>query len=153
MRTLDFSPLFHSTVGFDRMQRMIDSAQRIDAAKPSYPPYNIESVDEDSYRITMAVAGFGNEDLDITVKENTLVVSGDSQRDESAVVYLHRGIAGRSFERRFQLADHIRVVGAGLENGILSVDLVREIPEEMKPRKISISKGIKKLEVSKKKAA
>jgi len=87
------------------------------------------------------------------VKENTLVVSGDSQRDESAVVYLHRGIAGRSFERRFQLADHIRVVGAGLENGILSVDLVREIPEEMKPRKISISKGIKKLEVSKKKAA
>ena len=153
MRTLDFSPLFHSTVGFDRMQRMLDSAQRVDVAKPSYPPYNSESVDEDSYRITMAVAGFANEDLDITVKENTLSVSGNSQRDEGDVVYLHRGIAGRSFERNFQLADHIKVVGAGLENGILQIDLVREVPEEMKPRKITIGTGAKVLEAAKTKAA
>ena len=153
MRTLDFSPLFHSTVGFDRMQRMLDSAQRVDVAKPSYPPYNIESVDEDSYRITMAVAGFANEDLDITVKENTLSGSGNSQRDEGDVVYLHRGIAGRSFERNFQLADHIKVVGAGLENGILQIDLVREVPEEMKPRKITIGTGAKVLEAAKTKAA
>ncbi len=154
MRTLDFSPLFHSTVGFDRMQRMLDSAQRLDASKPSYPPYNVESVDEDSYRITMAVAGFGYDDLDITVKENTLVVTGDSQRDDSDVVFLHRGIAGRSFERRFQLADHIKVASAGLENGILGIELVREIPEEMKPRKIAIGGAkAKVIEANKAKAA
>lgn len=141
MRTLDFSPLFRSTVGFDRMQRLLDSAMRVDESNLSYPPYNIEAADEDSYRITMAVAGFGEEDLDITVKENTLVISGKARRDDDKVAYLHRGIAGRSFERRFQLADHIKVTGAGLENGVLAVELVREIPEEMKPRKIAISSG------------
>ncbi len=139
MHTLDFSPLFRSIVGFDRMQSMIDTAMRADEAALSYPPYNIESRGEDAYRITMAVAGFGEQDLNITVKENTLFISGSSRKDEQEKVFLHRGIAGRSFERRFHLADHIKVVDAHLENGILSVELVRELPEEMKPRKIGIS--------------
>jgi molecular chaperone IbpA len=142
MRTLDFSPLFRSTVGFDRMQRLIDSAQRVDESSLSYPPYNIEATGEDAYRITMAVAGFGEEDLDITVKENTLLISGKARKDDDNVAYLYRGIAGRSFERRFHLADHIKVVGAGLVNGVLAVELAREIPEEMKPRKIAISAAI-----------
>jgi len=138
MRTIDFSPLFRSTVGFDHLQRMMDQANRADEAAFSYPPYNIEAGPEDTYRISMAVAGFGEEDLDITVKENTLVVSGKANKDAETTTYLHRGIAGRSFERRFDLADHIQVTGADLENGLLHIDLKREIPEEMKPRKIAI---------------
>ena len=139
MRTIDFSPLFRSTIGFDRMQRLLDAATRADEASLSYPPYNIEVVGEDAYRITMAVAGFSEDDLDITVKDNALAVSGTSRTDPDGVTYLHHGIAGRSFERRFQLADHIKVIGATLTNGLLHVDLVREIPEEMKPRKIAIT--------------
>lgn len=138
MRTIDFSPLFRSTVGFDRMQRLMDAAMRADDGNPSYPPYNIESRDENAYRITMAVAGFDQEDLDITLKENTLTITGKARGDSEDTVFLHRGIAGRSFVRHFQLADHIRVAGAELKNGLLHVDLVREVPEAMKPRKIAI---------------
>ena len=139
MRALDFSPLFRATVGFDRMMNLLDTASRVDESALSYPPYNIEKTGEDSYRISMAVAGFGESDLDITVKEQSLVVAGKKQQsDGDGSVYLHRGIANRSFERRFDLADHIKVAGAGLENGLLSIDLVREVPEAMKPRSIAI---------------
>lgn len=135
----DFSPLFRSTIGFDHLTRLVDSAARLDAGA-SYPPYNIEVTGENAYRLTMAVAGFAAEDLDITVKENALLVSGRSRKEEGTE-YLHRGLARRGFERRFQLADHIRVTGAALEHGLLHVDLVREIPEAMKPRKIEIAAG------------
>lgn len=138
MRNFDLSPLFRSTVGFDHLARMLDAAARVDDSSLSYPPYNIEKTGEDAYRITMAVAGFAPQDLEITAQENTLLIKGRARRDEAAVQYLHRGIAGRSFERRFDLADHIRVAGASLVDGLLHVDLVREIPEAMKPRSIRI---------------
>ena len=140
MDGFDLSPLFRSTIGFDRLMRLADSATRVDSAS-AYPPYNIEATGENAYRLTMAVAGFAPEDLDITVKENELLVNGKSKKDEDAAKYLHRGIARRAFERRFQLADHIKVAGASLDNGLLHVDLVREIPEAMKPRKIEIAGG------------
>jgi molecular chaperone IbpA len=140
MDGFDLSPLFRSSIGFDRMMRLADAATRVDSAG-GYPPYNIEATGENAYRLTMAVAGFGPEDLDITVKENELLVSGKSKKDEDAAKYLHRGIARRAFERHFQLADHIKVAGASLANGLLHVDLVREIPEAMKPRKIEITGG------------
>ena len=123
-RTIDFTPLFRHSVGFDRMQRMLDSAMRLDEGAGAYPPYNIESRGEDAYRITMAVAGFGEGDLDITVKENSLVVTGNTQKDDEGSTFLYRGIAGRAFERRFQLADHIKVVGASLVNGLLQISRV-----------------------------
>jgi molecular chaperone IbpA len=135
----DFSPLFRSTIGFDHLTRLVDSATRLDAGA-SYPPYNIEVTGENAYRLTMAVAGFAAEDLDITVKENALLVGGRSRKEE-ATEYLHHGLARRAFERRFQLADHIKVTGAALENGLLHVDLAREIPEAMKPRKVEIAVG------------
>jgi molecular chaperone IbpA len=138
MQTIDFSPLFRSTVGFDRMQRLLDGALRTEEGNLSYPPYNIEARGEDAYRITMAVAGFDEGDLDITAKENTLTVSGKARQEDEKTVFLHRGIAGRSFTRHFQLADHIRAAGAELKNGLLHIDLVRELPETMKPRKITI---------------
>jgi len=139
MRTFDLSPLFRTTVGFDRLNSLLDAAESFDAAA-SYPPYNIEKLDEDSYRITMAVAGFGDDDLDVTVTDNVLTVSGRIQaKGEDKRSYLHRGIATRAFERRFQLADHIKVSGARLVNGLLDLELVREVPEEMKPRKIAIA--------------
>ena len=138
MRTTDFSPLYRFSVGFDRMQRLVDAATRLDDAAYTYPPYNIETRGDDAYRITMAVAGFGEKDLDVTVKENTLVVSGRKRDDDDNVSYLHRGIAGRTFERRFELADHIKMVGANLANGLLHLDMVREVPDEEKPRKIAI---------------
>ncbi len=138
MRTTDFSPLYRFSVGFDRMQRLLDAATRLDDAAYTYPPYNIETRGDDAYRITMAVAGFGEKDLDVTVKENTLVVSGRKRDDDDNVSYLHRGIAGRTFERRFELADHIKMVGANLVNGLLHLDMVREVPDEEKPRKIAI---------------
>ena len=138
MRTLDFSPLFRSTVGFDRIQNMLDAASRIDEANSAYPPYNIEVRGEDAYRITMAVAGFGNDDLEITENQGTLTVSGNTAKEAANTVYLHRGIAGRSFTRRFQLADYVRVSNATLVNGLLHIDLVRELPEAMKPRTIAI---------------
>ncbi|MBT3658366.1 MAG: Hsp20 family protein [Rhodospirillaceae bacterium] len=138
MRTIDFSPLFRHSVGFDRLQRLADSALQSDSGAPAYPPYNIEQVDEDGYNISMAVAGFSEADIDVIVTENTLVVTG-RQPDADSVKYLHRGIAGRAFERRFELADHIKVSDASLVNGLLRIDLVREIPEEKKPRSIAIN--------------
>ena len=134
--TLDFSPLFRTAIGFDRMARLVDSAQE-SAAAPTYPPYNIAKTGDDSYRLTMAVAGFGEGDLDLTVKENQLIVSG-KLTDEAAGELLYRGIAGRAFERRFALADHIVVEGADLRNGLLHVALKRVVPEALKPRRITI---------------
>ncbi len=139
MRTLDFSPLFRHSVGFDRMQRLMDSAARMDTANTAYPPYNIESRGENTYRISMAVAGFSADELEVTVKENTLLISGKSSDETDQVSYLHRGIAKRAFERSFELADTVKVVGGDLDNGMLHVDLVREVPEEQKPRRIEIT--------------
>lgn len=136
MSTFDLTPLFRSTVGFDRMMSLLDAAGRSD--EQAYPPYNIEKVGEDAYRITMAVAGFGEDDLTITAQGNALLISGKQKREEKKSEYLYRGIAGRAFERRFQLADHIKVTGAELANGVLHVDLVREVPEAMKPRTIKV---------------
>lgn len=140
MRSFDLSPLFRSSVGFDRLDKLFDTAFREAARDVSYPPYNIAKTGADSYRITMAVAGFGEGDLDIVVHDNMLSVKGQ-QKDAAAakeVEYLHRGIAQRAFEHRFQLADHVRVVGAKLSNGLLDIDLERVVPEEKKPRKIEI---------------
>ncbi len=145
MRTTDLTPLLRATVGFDRMMNMLDAASGLDEGALSYPPYNIEKTGDDAYRITMAVAGFGEDDLDVTVKENSLVITGKKPKaDAEKVKYLHHGIATRAFERRFELADHIRVTGARLENGLLHVELVREVPEAMKPRSIPIEGGARK---------
>ncbi len=138
MRSVDLTPLLRATIGFDRMMNLLDAQTRLDQGD-GYPPYNIEKIGGDDYRITMAAAGFSEDDLDVTVKENSLTIKGkkaDAEQDK--VKYLYRGIATRSFERRFELADHIKVIGARLENGILSLDLVREVPEAMKPRSIKI---------------
>ena len=139
MDRFDFSPLFRSTIGFDRLARLVDSTARLDGAAAAYPPYNIETTGEDSYRLTMAVAGFSQDELNITVHENTLIVTGKAQNDAENGRFLHHGIARRAFERRFSLADHIKVNGASLDNGLLHVDLVREVPEEAKPRQIKIA--------------
>jgi molecular chaperone IbpA len=139
MRQFDLSPLYRSTVGFDRLGSLLDTLTNFEGDAPSYPPYNIERVGENEYRISMAVAGFSDRDLSIEVKENTLSIRGEKQVETENTTYLHRGIAARSFERRFQLADHVVVKGAKLENGLLHVDLVREIPEAMKPRTIPIA--------------
>jgi len=141
MDRFDFSPLFRSTIGFDRLTRLVDAATHVDNAALAYPPYNIEKTGEDAYRLTMAVAGFSPEELDITVQESTLLVTGKAKREQEGSNYLHRGIARRAFERRFSLADHIKVVGASLVNGMLHVDLTREVPEASKPRKIQIVSG------------
>jgi molecular chaperone IbpA len=139
MDRFDFSPLFRSTIGFDRLTRLVDAATRADSASLAYPPYNIEKIGEDAYRLTMAVAGFSPAELDVTVQENTLLVTGKGQKeDENGGGYLHRGIARRTFERRFSLADHMKVTGASLDNGLLHVDVVREVPEAAKPRTIQI---------------
>lgn len=138
MRAYDFSPLYRSAIGFDRLAGMLDSASRLDAQAPSYPPFNVERVDENDYRVTMAVAGFTEDELEIEVKDQTLTISGKKAPEETERAYLHRGIAARNFERRFQLADHVQVTGAKLENGLLHVDTRREIPEALKPRTISI---------------
>ncbi len=141
MDRFDFSPLFRSTIGFDRFAHLVDAAARVDGNAASYPPYNIEKTGEDAYRLTMAVAGFGQDELDITVHEGMLTVSGKSQEKNEDGRYLHHGIARRAFERRFSLADHIKVTGANLENGLLHVDLVREVPEAAKPRHVKIGGG------------
>jgi len=138
MDRFDFSPLFRSTIGFDRLTRLVDAATRVDSASLAYPPYNIEKTGEDAYRLTMAVAGFSPAELDITVQENTLLVTGKAQKEDDNSGYLHRGIARRAFERRFSLADHMKVVGASLDNGMLSVDVVHEVPETAKARTIKI---------------
>jgi len=139
MRGFDLTPLFRSSVGFDRLSQMLDTALQSDESSVSYPPYNIERTGEDSYRITMAVAGFSEDDITITAQENSLMIAGRLNKEQPERSYLYRGIAGRAFERRFELAAHIRVAGASLVNGLLHVDLVREIPEAMKPRTIKIS--------------
>jgi molecular chaperone IbpA len=139
MRSYDFSPLFRSTVGFDRLAQLMDSARRTEDSAPSYPPYNIERTGDDTYRITMAVAGFSEGDIEITAQENALSVTGRQPKDEAPRSLLYRGIAGRPFERRFELAEYIRVTGASLENGLLHIDLVREVPEAVKPRAIKIN--------------
>jgi len=139
MGTIDFAPLFRSTVGFDRLFDLLDGATRYEPVD-NYPPYNIEKLGENAYRVTMAVAGFGPEDLTITAQPNLLVVAGQKSRQDNAQ-YLHHGLATRAFERRFNLADHVQVKGASLENGLLSVELVREVPEAMRPRTIEIGSG------------
>lgn len=138
MRTFDFSPLYRSTVGFDHLSSLLDAVTQRDQTAPSYPPYNIEAVDADQYRITMAVAGFVQNELDIQVERNTLTVKGNKAEDNVQRNYLYQGIAARSFERRFQLADHVKVRNARLENGLLHIELAREVPEAMKPRTIQI---------------
>ncbi len=137
--TFDFAPLFRTAVGFDRMTRALEAASRLDDSALSFPPYDIEKIDDDHYRIEMAVAGFSESDLEIVLKDGALIVSGsrDEKRDNERT-YLHRGIARRGFERRFQLAEHIQVTDANLANGLLTVELRREVPEELKPRTIKI---------------
>lgn len=139
MRHFDLTPLYRSTVGFDRIGTLLDTLNTFENEAPAYPPYNIERVSENDYRISMAVAGFSEDDLEIEVKEHTLSIRGEKLTEQENATYLHRGIAARSFERRFQLADHVVVKGASLENGLLHVDLVRELPEAMKPRTIEIT--------------
>lgn len=138
MRQYDLSPLYRSTVGFDRLLTLMDSLAGASAEATSYPPYNIERLGENSYRIAMAVAGFGTDDLKLEVKESLLTIRGERKEDDKERSFLHRGIAARSFERRFQLADFVEVKGAELKDGMLNIDLVREVPERMKPRTISI---------------
>jgi len=145
MRHFDLSPLYRSTVGFDRLASILDQATNADAGQNGYPPYNIEKTGEDAYRITIAVAGFADEELAIEARDGQLVVTGrktetaDNSEDKTA--YLHRGIATRAFERRFQLADHVRAENAATENGLLHIDLVRQVPEALKPRKIEIGQA------------
>lgn len=143
MRSFDLTPLYRSTVGFDRVFDLLDTAGKTESA--GYPPYNIERLDENDYRITLAVAGFGEGDIDIELRENTLTVTGSRNDDEEGREFLYRGIAGRSFERRFQLAEHVRATGASLVNGLLNIELKREIPEAMKPRKITVNGGSAKV--------
>jgi molecular chaperone IbpA len=146
MRAIDFAPLYRSTVGFDRLFSMLDNMGQPETA-PTYPPYNIERTGENAYRISMAVAGFADSELSIESRENTLTVKGEKTetKEDAEKEYLFRGIAARSFERRFQLADHVEVKSANLENGLLHIELVREIPEAMKPRKIEIAKAPKRV--------
>jgi molecular chaperone IbpA len=154
MRSFDFAPLYRSTVGFDRMFSMLDQIGGLEGSVPSYPPYNIERTGENAYRISLAVAGFTEQDLAIEAKENTLTIRGQKQmNDDDTRELLYRGIAARNFERSFQLADYVEVRGARLENGLLHVDLVREVPEVMKPRVIPIMSSQKALEVPTKLAA
>ncbi|UPT62175.1 MAG: Hsp20 family protein [Hyphomonadaceae bacterium JAD_PAG50586_4] len=138
MASNELNPLYRTLVGFDRIATLMDQAARLDAA-PGYPPFNIEQVGDDEFRIELAVAGFGEDDLTIEFKQNSLVVTGQRKQPETQRNFLHRGIAERSFERRFGLADHVRVGGAKLEHGLLTINLVRELPEILKPRKIEIT--------------
>lgn len=140
MRAFDPTPLFRASVGFDRIADLMDRVLAAEPAQPSYPPYNIEKTDENAYRITVAVAGFTAEELSVEVKDNALVIAARKAEDESGRTYLHRGIATRAFERRFHLADHVRVSGATHADGMLHVDLIREIPEALKPRRIEITR-------------
>lgn len=148
----DLTPLYRSTVGFDRLARMLDEASSVEAT--TYPPYNIERLSEDEYRITMAVAGFGPADVSIEVKGAALTVSGKkSDKPETKAEYLHQGIASRAFERRFQIADHVQVQGASLENGMLHISLKREVPEALKPRSIPVNGGVQDNMIEARKAA
>ncbi|MCP4393020.1 MAG: Hsp20 family protein [Alphaproteobacteria bacterium] len=140
MNTFDLTPLFRSSIGFDRLERMLDAASS-QTEMGGYPPYNIEKTDDDAYRITLAVAGFNENDIEIESHNNELTVIGRNSDEDDNREYLYKGIAGRNFLRKFQLADHVKVTGANLSNGLLNIDLVREVPEEMKPRKIAIKSG------------
>jgi molecular chaperone IbpA len=140
MRAYDFSPLFRSTVGFDRVFQLLDSVNS-DMGSNGYPPYNIEKVGDNGYRITLAVAGFTAQDIEIVQQENSLKVAGKLGAKDETSAFLHRGIAARAFERRFEVADHVRVTDAKLENGLLHIELVREVPEEKKPRVIAVTSG------------
>ena len=139
MRTLDLAPLYRATVGFDQIAEMMDRALASDMGQTSYPPYNIEKTDENAWRISIAVAGFAQNDLAIEVKDRALIVTARKAADEKERTFLHRGIATRAFERRFTLADHVRVTGASHEDGMLHIDLTREVPEALKPRRIEIT--------------
>jgi molecular chaperone IbpA len=141
MRNFDLAPLYRATVGFDQIADLLDRVMASDVTQPTYPPYNIEKTADDAYRISIAVAGFGADDLSVEVKDGALVVSAAKAEDDSDRTYLHRGIATRAFERRFQLADHVRVTGASHADGMLHIDLEREMPEALKPRRISIASG------------
>jgi len=141
MRRFDMTPLTRASVGFDQIADMLDRALASDAGSNSYPPYNIEKVEDDGWRISIAVAGFGENDLSIEVKDRALLVTGRKADEDGERTYLHRGIATRAFERKFQLADHVRVTGASHVNGMLNIELVREVPEALKPRKIEITQA------------
>lgn len=148
MRTFDFAPLHRATIGFDQIADMMDRVLSSDIAQPSYPPYNIEKLDDDAYRISIAVAGFADADLSVEVKEGNLVVAARKADADEDTTYLHRGIATRAFERRFQLADHIQVTGASHVDGMLHIELVREVPEALKPRQIQIASDTKSIEAT-----
>ncbi|MGB0903074.1 Hsp20 family protein [Halocynthiibacter sp.] len=139
MRAFDFSPLYRASVGFDQVADMMDRVLSNDGAQPTYPPYNIEKTDDDAYRISLAVAGFSEDELNVEVRENALIVSARKAPEDGEKTWLHRGIANRAFERRFHLADHVRVHGASHENGMLHIELAREVPEALKPRRIEIA--------------
>jgi molecular chaperone IbpA len=147
MRTFDISPLLRSSIGYENLNRLVEFAGRVEGGESTFPPYNIEKLGDGTYRIAMAVAGFGQDELDLTVQENTLIVTGAAQAEADAEtrVFLHRGIAKRAFERRFQLADTIKVTGASYANGLLNIDLVREVPEHKKPRKVVIGDALESL--------
>lgn len=142
MRSFDLAPLYRATVGFDQIADLMDRALTTEVGRESYPPYNIEKTADDAYRISIAVAGFAETDLSVEVKEHALIVSGRKAEEPGERTFLHRGIATRAFERRFTLADHVRVTGAATENGMLHIDLVREVPEALKPRQIDITRGL-----------
>ncbi len=154
MTAFDFSPLFRTTVGFERLAKLLDNASRLDTGS-GYPPYNIEALDKDQYRITMAVAGFAEDELTLETEQNILKIIGKKadEREDGSGRLLYRGIANRSFERRFQLADFVKVTNAAMENGLLHIDLVREIPEAMKPRTIAINGSSRLIEAGKEEAA
>ncbi len=139
MRRLDFAPLYRATVGFDQIADMMDRLLTDSQSAPSYPPYNIEKIGDEAWRISIAVAGFSDDELTVEVRENALIVAAKKSDEGDARTYLHRGIANRAFERRFALADHVRVAGAASVNGMLHIDLVREVPEALKPRRIEIA--------------
>lgn len=146
MRTYDFAPLYRSSVGFDQIANMMDRVLSNDGATPSYPPYNIEKLENDSYRISIAVAGFSDDDLSVEVREKALIVSARKADEDESRTYLHRGIATRAFERRFHLADHVQVTGAAHANGMLHIELERQVPEALKPRQIQIASDTKALD-------
>ncbi|MEO1206689.1 MAG: Hsp20 family protein [Pseudomonadota bacterium] len=146
MRHDPFAPLYRSTIGFDRLVQMLDTVSSAD--ETTYPPYNIERLGENSYRITMAVAGFGTEDVNVELKEQALTVRGEKASDKNEAEYIHRGIAARAFERRFQLADYVEVVGADLTNGLLHIELARNLPERMRPRTVEIRSQTKEAQAT-----
>ncbi|SLN26864.1 Hsp20 family protein [Oceanibacterium hippocampi] len=153
MSTFDFTPLFRSTIGYDRLPRLLEMALRDSDGGNGYPPYNIEQFGEDDYRISMAVAGFGEDDIELTVQEGLLIIKGQTKQEEPEGNYLYKGIARRGFERRFRLEDHVKVTEASLVNGMLVVELKREIPEAMKPKTIAIKRGDSPKAITSKKAA